>query len=86
MDTMTIHCQGINDVQETKGHSNPNSYRTSGMNFAFSFNSLKLGGNRKRKIELFLCLFHTGEMETGTAAVFYGGMNGNSFFLRTSMC
>ena len=43
MDTVMTHRWSINDVQETKGHSDPNSYRTSGMSFAFSFNSLRLG-------------------------------------------
>lgn len=35
--------QSISDVQETKGHSSQNNYRTSGTSFAFYFNSLSLG-------------------------------------------
>ena len=42
MDTMMTHSEGVNNVQETKGHSNPKSCGTSDMNFAFS---LKLKKN-----------------------------------------
>ena len=37
MDAMMTHCQGVNNVQETQGHSNPKNCGTSDMNFAFSF-------------------------------------------------
>ena len=37
MDTIVAHCQGVNNVPEAKGHSNPKSCGTSDMNFAFSF-------------------------------------------------
>ena len=41
MDTTMTHCQGVNNVQETKGQSKPKSCGTSDMNFAFSLKFLK---------------------------------------------